>query len=138
MLSVTVPLLAGCGWGNFLVGGHATSSVHRATVIAGPASHVPRWIRVEHLPPKAVAGANVFATSGCTTCHTYARSGGSNLGAPDLTAIGRRHLGIRFEIRLLRCPVCVKRGSPMPSFASLGPKRLHQLAVFLEASKGMH
>jgi hypothetical protein len=32
----------------------------------------------------------------------------------------------------------VNPGSPMPKFASLGPQRLHQLAVFLEASKGTH
>jgi hypothetical protein len=31
----------------------------------------------------------------------------------------------------------VNPGSPMPSFP-LGKKRLHQLAVFLEASKGIH
>jgi hypothetical protein len=30
----------------------------------------------------------------------------------------------------------VNPGSPMPPFASLGDERLHQLAVFLEASKG--
>jgi len=38
----------------------------------------------------------------------------------------------------LTCPSCVNPGSPMPKFASLGPQRLHQLAVFLEASKGTH
>src|SRR5437762_13963605 len=36
----------------------------------------------------AVAGATVFATSGCTACHTYLGTGSSNLGAPDLSAIG--------------------------------------------------
>jgi hypothetical protein len=60
------------------------------------------------------------------------------LGAPPLTAIGRRHLGIRFQIAHLKCPACVNLGSPMPSFASLGRARLHQLAIFLEASKGLH
>jgi hypothetical protein len=30
----------------------------------------------------------------------------------------------------------VNPGSPMPKFASLGDKRLHDLAVFLEDSKG--
>ena len=68
----------------------------------------------------------------------YADSGGSNLNAPALTAIGRRHLGIRFQIVYLRCPACVNPGSPMPPFASLGKKRLRRLAVFLEASKGIH
>jgi menaquinol-cytochrome c reductase cytochrome b/c subunit len=99
---------------------------------------VPRWIKAENLPQNAVPGAKLFATAGCTACHTYAGSGGSNLGAPDLTAIGSRNLGIDFQIRHLQCPSCVNPGSPMPPFASLGTPRLRQLALFLEASKGTH
>jgi menaquinol-cytochrome c reductase cytochrome b/c subunit len=99
---------------------------------------VPRWIQQENLPPAAVPGAKLFASAGCTACHTYAGSGGSNLGAPDLTNIGSRNLGIQFQINHLKCPSCVNPGSPMPKFASLGEQRLHQLAVFLESSKGTH
>jgi menaquinol-cytochrome c reductase cytochrome b/c subunit len=99
---------------------------------------VPRWVQQEHLPPSAVPGAKLFATAGCTACHTYAGAGGSNLGAPDLTDIGTRHLGIAFQIAHLKCPSCVNPGSPMPKFASLGTTRLHELAVFLESSKGAH
>jgi menaquinol-cytochrome c reductase cytochrome b/c subunit len=97
---------------------------------------VPHWIAAEKLPPAAVPGAKLFATAGCTACHTYLGTGSSNLGAPDLTAIGTRNLGIDFQIRHLKCPSCVTPGSPMPKFASLGDARLHDLAVFLEASKG--
>ena len=97
---------------------------------------VPRWISVEKLPPAAVPGAKLFASAGCAACHTYLGAGGSQLGAPDLTNIGTRNLGIDFQIRHLQCPSCVNPGSPMPKFASLGTKRLHDLAVFLEASKG--
>jgi len=97
---------------------------------------VPSWIKAEKLPPAAQPGAKLFAVAGCTACHTYLGSGGSQLGAPDLTSIGTRHLGIDFQIRHLKCPSCVNPGSPMPKFASLGEKTLHQLAVFLEASKG--
>jgi mono/diheme cytochrome c family protein len=99
---------------------------------------VPRWVAQEHLPAAAKPGALLFATSGCTACHTYDGSGGSNLGAPDLTAIASRHLGIATQIKHLQNPSSVTPGSPMPSFASLGVSRLHQLAVFLEASKGTH
>jgi menaquinol-cytochrome c reductase cytochrome b/c subunit len=99
---------------------------------------VPHWVTAEHLPPDAVPGAKLFATAGCTACHTYAGAGGSNLGAPDLTNIGSRNLGIPFQIRHLQCPSCVNPGSPMPPFASLGVPRLTQLAKFLEASKGTH
>jgi menaquinol-cytochrome c reductase cytochrome b/c subunit len=97
---------------------------------------VPAWVKAEKLPPAAIPGAKLFAVSGCTACHTYNGSGGAQLGAPDLTAIGNAHLGIDFQIRHLKCPSCVNPGSPMPKFASLGDTRLHQLAVFLEASKG--
>jgi len=97
---------------------------------------VPHWIKAEKLPPQAVPGAKLFAVAGCTACHTYLGAGGSQLGAPDLTAIGTRKLGIDFQIRHLKCPSCVNPGSPMPKFASLGEKRLRQLAIFLESSKG--
>jgi ubiquinol-cytochrome c reductase cytochrome b subunit/menaquinol-cytochrome c reductase cytochrome b/c subunit len=97
---------------------------------------VPHWVTTEKLPPAAVPGAKLFAVAGCTACHTYLGAGSSNLAAPDLTSIGTRNLGIDFQIRHLQCPSCVNPGSPMPKFASLGAKRLHDLAVFLEDSKG--
>ena len=97
---------------------------------------VPTWVKDEQLPAAAVPGAKLFAVSGCTACHTYDGSGGSALGAPDLTNIGLRHLGIDFQIRHLKDPAAVTPGSPMPKFASFPESKLHDLAVFLEASKG--
>jgi menaquinol-cytochrome c reductase cytochrome b/c subunit len=97
---------------------------------------VPRWIKQEQLPKSAEPGAKLFAVAGCTACHTYLGTGSSNLGAPDLTAIGTRNLGITFQVNHLKCPSCVVPGSPMPKFASLGDERLRQLATFLESSKG--
>jgi ubiquinol-cytochrome c reductase cytochrome b subunit/menaquinol-cytochrome c reductase cytochrome b/c subunit len=99
-------------------------------------ANVPSWVKAEQLPAEAVPGARLFATAGCTSCHSYLGTGSSNLGAPDLTAIGTRNLGIDFQIRHLQCPSCVTPGSPMPKFASLGDTRLRQLAIFLESSKG--
>ncbi|MDX6485698.1 MAG: menaquinol-cytochrome c reductase cytochrome b/c subunit, partial [Gaiellaceae bacterium] len=99
-------------------------------------ANVPNWVKTEKLPPKAVPGAKLFAVAGCTACHTYLGSGGAQLGAPDLTDIGKRNLGIDFQVRHLKCPSCVNPGSPMPKFESLGDDRLRQLAIFLEASKG--
>jgi mono/diheme cytochrome c family protein len=125
LLAVLVRLLAGCG-----------SSTHPETLAQSPVHDVPSWVLRERLPERAVSGARLFATAGCTACHTYAGSGSRNLGAPDLTAIGSRHLGIAFEIAHLKCPSCVNPGSPMPPFASLGKKRLRDVAIFLEASKG--
>lgn len=100
-------------------------------------SDVQSWAQKERLPKSALAGAGVFAASGCTACHTYAGSGTEALHAPDLTAIGSRHLGVPFEIRHLRCPACVNSGSPMPGYSKVGDEKLRALAVFLEASRGI-
>jgi mono/diheme cytochrome c family protein len=97
---------------------------------------IPKWIKDEKLPPEAKAGVTLFASAGCTACHTYDGVGGSLLGAPDLTAIGSRISSKSFQVAHLKCPSCVTPGSPMPSFASLGDARLQQLATFLVDSKG--
>jgi mono/diheme cytochrome c family protein len=141
LLALLLPLAAGCGWFGSLSGGQSTPPT--PTIKVRPAyptapSPVPRWIKLEHLPKKAIPGAKVFATAGCTVCHTYSGTGSSNLGAPALTSIGRRQLGIQFQIAHLKCPSCVIKESPMPPFGQLGKRRLHQVAVFLEASKGTH
>jgi menaquinol-cytochrome c reductase cytochrome b/c subunit len=100
--------------------------------------HVPSWAKKEGFTgnAKAMAGAKLFAESGCLNCHTYNGDGGHNLGAPELTAEGAKNHGIAFQIAHLKCPACVNPGSPMPSFAGLGQQRLVLLANFLEASKG--
>ncbi len=97
---------------------------------------VPSWIKKEDLPPAAIPGAKLFSVAGCTACHTYNGAGSSNLGAPDLTDIGLRNLGVEFQIAHLKDPASKTAGSPMPPFKSLGDERLRQLAIFLEASKG--
>jgi menaquinol-cytochrome c reductase cytochrome b/c subunit len=99
---------------------------------------VPGWAKQEGFAGNkdAIAGANLFAESGCTTCHTYLGIGSSNLGAPDLTEEGAKKKGIQFQIDHLECPSCVNKGSPMPVFAPLGKENLRKLAIFLEASKG--
>jgi len=99
---------------------------------------IPSWEKKQGFAnnKEAIAGANLFAESGCTNCHTYLGSGGSNLGAPDLSDEGAKGKGIQFQIDHLKCPSCVNPGSPMPQFASLGEDNLRKLATFLEASKG--
>ena len=99
---------------------------------------VPSWAKKQGFTnnPKAIAGAKLFAVSGCLNCHTYLGTGGGFAGAPNLTAEGAKNKGIDFQIRHLKCPACVNPGSPMPSFAGLGDARLKQIATFLEASKG--
>jgi mono/diheme cytochrome c family protein len=99
---------------------------------------IPGWARQQGFQnnKEALAGANLFAESGCANCHTYLGTGSSNLGAPYLSAEGAKNKGVQFQIDHLKCPSCVNPGSPMPPFAALGDDNLHKLAVFLEASKG--
>lgn len=99
---------------------------------------VPSWAKKEGFTgnPEAVAGAKLFASSGCTACHTYLSTGSSNLGAPDLTDEGSKNKGVQFQIDHLKCPSCVNPGSPMPSFKSFTDADLKKIATFLEASKG--
>ena len=75
---VARPARRGVRLADLFSSGHATSSAHPATTVAlpaAPASDVPRWIKVEHLPTKAIPGAELFAAAGCTACHTYAGVG---------------------------------------------------------------
>jgi hypothetical protein len=53
-------------------------------------ANVPTWAKEQGFEGNkaAIAGATLFAESGCLNCHTYLGSGSSNLGAPDLSAIG--------------------------------------------------
>ena len=83
---------------------------------------IPSWEKKQGFAgnKEAVAGANLFAESGCTNCHTYLGTGSTNLGAPDLSAEGAKGKGIQFQIDHLKCPSCVNPGSPMPPFAALG------------------
>jgi mono/diheme cytochrome c family protein len=99
---------------------------------------VPEWAAKEGFQgnQQAIAGAKLFAVSGCLNCHTYLGDGGHNLGAPELTAEGAKNKGIQFQVEHLQNPASKSPGSPMPSFAGLGTDRLTQLAHFLEASKG--
>jgi menaquinol-cytochrome c reductase cytochrome b/c subunit len=99
---------------------------------------VPKWAQKEGFASnqEAVAGARLFAQSGCLNCHTYQGVGTSNLGAPDLTSEGAKNKGIEFQIAHLKCASCVTPGSPMPHFDAFSDTQLHQLATFLEASKG--
>jgi menaquinol-cytochrome c reductase cytochrome b/c subunit len=91
---------------------------------------------LNNLPDEALAGAELFAASGCLSCHTYAGKGSSNLGAPDLTEEGLKGRGIQWQIDHLINPSSKSPGSPMPSYAAMGDENLRNLAIFLEASKG--
>src|ERR671937_611385 len=98
---------------------------------------VPKWAASEGFQNNkdAVAGATTFASSGCTACHTYLGTGSSNLGAPDLSSIGKSGRGVQGFATYVTDPS--KFGNNvMPKFAALGDQKLHQLGEFLNASKG--
>jgi mono/diheme cytochrome c family protein len=98
---------------------------------------VPSWTQREGFANNAdaVAGAKIFASSGCTACHTYLGTGSSNLGAPDLSAIGKSGQGPAFFAKYVSDP-SQYGNNVMPKFASLGQQKLNQLGDFLAASKG--
>jgi menaquinol-cytochrome c reductase cytochrome b/c subunit len=83
---------------------------------------------------RAAAGATLFAQTGCLQCHTYLGVGAGNLGAPELSEIGKdRDAG--YFVDYVSNPA--RFGNEvMGSYAYLGEKNLQNLAAFLEASKG--
>jgi len=99
---------------------------------------VPAWAAEQGFAdnPEAVAGAELFAVSGCLNCHVYLGAGGQNLGAPELTAEGLKGRGVEWQVEHLKNPGSKIPGSSMPSFAALGDENLQKIAIFLEASKG--
>src|SRR5919197_2916660 len=99
---------------------------------------VPSWAEREGFESnkQALAGAKLFATVGCEQCHTYLGTGSSNLGAPDLTEIGKIGQGAQFFSSYVSDPS--KFGNNvMPKFGNLGsPQNIRNLGIFLAASKG--
>ena len=85
--------------------------------------------------PVAVAGATLFAQSGCLNCHTYLAEGNSNLGAPDLSDVGATDRGIEFFKAYVSNPAEFGN-NVMISYSYLGDENLTKLATFLDASRG--
>jgi mono/diheme cytochrome c family protein len=97
---------------------------------------VPTWAQRQGFQDNkdAIAGATIFASSGCTACHTYLGTGSSNQGAPDLSNIGAQGQSKQFFMNYVRDPS--KFGNNvMPKFG-FNDQQLSQLAEFLMASKG--
>jgi menaquinol-cytochrome c reductase cytochrome b/c subunit len=96
---------------------------------------VDTWVARNHLPPDARRGAEIFAQVGCMQCHTYLGAGSSNLGAPDLSAIGSSGQDASFFQRYVANPREFGNNI-MPVYENLGEENLRSLGIFLEASKG--
>jgi cytochrome c2 len=97
---------------------------------------VPEWAEAQGFADdeEAVAGAELFAVSGCLNCHTYMGQGSGTLGAPDLTDVGDRY-DQETLVRYLTNPAEFGN-TVMTSYAYLGQENLQALAAFLDASTG--
>ena len=99
---------------------------------------VPKWAEEQGFADNkvAVAGATLFAESGCLNCHTYLGTGSSNLGAPDLSEEGARAGGSSGRSRTSRTRPARRRAPRCRRSRALGDENLTKIATFLEASKG--
>jgi menaquinol-cytochrome c reductase cytochrome b/c subunit len=97
---------------------------------------VPTWAERQGFQDnqEAVAGAKIFASSGCTACHTYLGTGSSNQGAPDLSNEGTRGKSKQQLADYIKDPSQFGN-NVMPKFG-FSDEQLNQLAEFLLASKG--
>jgi menaquinol-cytochrome c reductase cytochrome b/c subunit len=97
---------------------------------------VPKWAQKQGFAGNqtAVDGAKIFAQVGCMNCHTYLGAGTSNLGAPDLSSIGKTsNRGVAGFADYVSDPS--KFGNNvMPQFRDLGADNLRKLGTFLQSS----
>ena len=103
---------------------------------------VPEWAEIQGFAddPVAVAGAELYAQTGCSQCHVYLGVGSTNLGAPELTEIGASDRGIEYFKAYVANP-SEFGNNVMPRFGeehggSLNDEQLTQIATFLDASRG--
>jgi menaquinol-cytochrome c reductase cytochrome b/c subunit len=103
---------------------------------------VPEWAEEQGFADDetAVAGAELFARTGCAQCHVYLGVGSANLGAPELSAIGQGDRGVDYFKDYVANPQ--QFGNPvMPKYGeefggALDDQQLTAIATFLDASKG--
>ena len=97
---------------------------------------VPTWAARQGFQDnqEALAGAKIFASSGCTACHTYLGTGSSNQGAPDLSNEATRGKSKQQLMAYIKDPSQFGN-TVMPKFG-FTDQQLAQLASFLLASKG--
>jgi menaquinol-cytochrome c reductase cytochrome b/c subunit len=97
---------------------------------------VPTWAQRQGFAgnQQALEGAKIFASSGCTACHTYLGTGSSNQGAPDLSNEGTKGRTKEFLQNYIKDPSQFGN-TVMPKFG-FSDEQLGQLADFLLVSKG--
>ena len=111
-----------------LVGVWYTSALwlYRHTTSAAPAYAVPSVIPGNASP---AAGAAVFTSAGCGSCHTLKAAGASGQVGPNLDSLKPAYAQVLAQVE--------KGGGTMPSFAkSLTPKQIRDVAAFVASSAG--
>ena len=98
---------------------------------------VPNWAEKQGFAgnEEAERGAAIFAQVGCLNCHTYLGDGASNMGAPDLSAVGTQSpRTIEGYANYVSDPSSFGN-QVMPRFRDLGRRNLLAIGAFLAASK---
>src|SRR5262245_11492701 len=109
----------------------------KESVAAENLAKVPSWAAKQGFQDNkpALGGARIFASQTCMNCHTYLGAGSSNLGAPDLSAIGKGQNAAFFADYIPNA--ATKYGNKaMAVFAGLPKEQVNSIAQFLAASKG--
>ena len=109
----------------------------KESVAAENRAKIPSWAAKQGFEnnKQALAGASAFASQTCLNCHTYLGAGSSNLGAPDLSSIGKGQTATFFADYIPNA--ATKYGNKaMAVFAGLPKDQVDSIAAFLAASKG--
>jgi mono/diheme cytochrome c family protein len=108
-----------------------------ATAKEASGADTKKWQTDVGFSDKALPGADLVSKASCLNCHTYDGDGSSNLGAPDLTAIGKRG-NAAFFAKYVANPRAFNNNI-MPVFGGpkgLSQKQLADIGLFLAESKG--
>jgi nitric oxide reductase subunit C len=82
------------------------------------------------LDPALVAqGKVVYARAGCVGCHAVGGQGGTS--GPPLDGAGAKHPDLEWQLRHLKSPGQLVRGSTMPGYEHLGEADLKALATYM-------
>jgi len=82
-------------------------------------------------------GAKIFAQVGCAQCHQYLGVGSGNLGAPDLSDVGKDNRGADYFANYVSNPAQYGN-NVMPPYAGLGEENLQQLGAFRAGADEAH
>jgi mono/diheme cytochrome c family protein len=118
--------------------GSCGRSEQKEKLTVSPPQSYPGWAEKQGFAgnKQAERGARIFAQVGCLNCHTYLGDGTSNVGAPDLTTIGRDNPRSAEQFAIYVSDPAKFGNNVMPTFKGLGRRNLLAVGAFLHVSKG--